>query len=56
MKLRPFSRVARMSIPRTNEYMRSNEVFRWSNRIIWILIALGLIVYFLFNLDSVRVI
>ncbi len=33
-------RVAGMMVPRTTEKMRRNEVYRWTNRLIWLAIML----------------
>lgn len=33
-------RMARMMVPRTSERMRQNEVYHWTNRLIWLAIML----------------
>lgn len=41
-------RVAGMMVPRTSEKMRQNDVYRWTNRLIWLAIVLMAVLAVLF--------
>lgn len=39
-----FRAFGRSLVPRTNDNMRANPLYRWSNRILWVVIAFFLLV------------
>ena len=45
--MRNVRRYGRYLVPRTNDELRSNEVYRWTNRVIWIVIVLMAVVAYL---------